>query len=173
MGQVCTSTSRIYVQDTIYDSFLEQFKEYTIKNTKMGSQFDKDVSHGPQISKVQQEKILNYVQTAKSEGARLVLGGTASSDKGYFVEPTIFADTTQEMKIVKEEIFGPFAVVQSFSSEEDALEKANDSEYGLGAAVFTRDIVRGHRVAAAIEVSRIGSPRDFLMLTYRRREWCG
>src|SRR5689334_22835368 len=101
MGQVCTATSRIYVQDTIYEKFVSQFKEYTVANTSVGSQFDEGVSHGPQISKAQQDKILKYVETAKSEGARLVLGGTKSSDKGYFIEPTIFADTTHDMKINK------------------------------------------------------------------------
>ncbi|CAJ2500214.1 Uu.00g030670.m01.CDS01 [Anthostomella pinea] len=155
MGQVCTSTSRIYVQDSIYDKFLEQFKEYTIQNTTSGSQFDDKVTHGPQISKAQQEKIQSYIATAKSEGGRLLLGGNSHSGKGYFVEPTIFADMKNDMKASREEVFGPFVVIQSFSSEDDAVEKANDSEYGLGAAVFTRDIVRGHKVAAAVEAGMV------------------
>ncbi|RYP45864.1 hypothetical protein DL769_011432 [Monosporascus sp. CRB-8-3] len=155
MGQVCTSTSRIYVQDTIYDKFLDRFKEYTMENTTSGSQFDEKTTHGPQISKVQQEKILSYVESAKSEGGRLLLGGKPGAEKGYFVEPTIFADTKNHMKAVREEIFGPFVVIQSFSSDEDAIEKANDTEYGLGAAVFSRDIVRAHKAAAAIEAGMV------------------
>ena len=164
-GQVCTSTSRIYVQDSIYEKFLEEFKKYTQENTTIGSQFDSNVTHGPQISKSQQEKILSYVESAKSEGARLILGGEVYNKQGYFVDPTIFADTKNDMKASREEVFGPFVVVQSFKSEDEVIEKANDTEYGLGAAVFTKDIVRGHRVAGEIQagmvwVSNIKSVQD-------------
>lgn len=154
-GQVCTSTSRIYVQDSVYEKFLEEFKKYTKDNTTIGSQFDSNVTHGPQISKNQQEKIMSYVDSAKSEGARLVLGGEVSHKQGYFVDPTIFADVRDDMKAVREEVFGPFVVVQSFSSEDEVVEKANDTEYGLGAAVFTKDIVRGHRVAGEIQAGMV------------------
>jgi len=157
MGQVCTATSRLYVQDTIYDKFLEQFKKQTKENTIIGSQFDSKTTHGPQVNKAAQDKILSYIETAKSEGADLIHGGTQSGipEKGYFVEPAVFANVNNDMKIVREEIFGPFVVIQSFKTEEEAVEKANDSEYGLGAAVFTKDIVRGHRVAANIEAGMI------------------
>lgn len=154
-GQVCTSTSRIYVQESIYEKFLEDFKKYTQENTTIGSQFDSNVTHGPQISKSQQEKILSYVESAKSEGARLILGGEISNKQGYFVDPTIFADTKNDMKASREEVFGPFVVVQSFKSEDEVIEKANDTEYGLGAAVFTKDIVRGHRVAGEIQAGMV------------------
>lgn len=156
MGQICTSTSRIYVQDTVYDKFLDLFKEYTVANSKVGSQFDSEMNHGPQISKAQQEKIFSYMDIAKSEGARLVLGGDKADGKaGNFVQPTIFADVTNSMRAVREEVFGPFVVVQSFSSQEDAIEKANDTEYGLGAAVFTKDIVKGHQMADALEAGMV------------------
>lgn len=156
MGQVCTATSRIYVQEKVYDKFLEQFKEYTIQNSKSGDPFDENTTHGPQISRSQQEKILRYVEAAKAEGGRLLLGGSQSAGgKGYFVEPTIFADTKHHMKAVREEIFGPFAVIESFASDADAIEKANDTDYGLGAAVFSRDIVRAHKAAAAIQAGMI------------------
>ena len=158
MGQVCTATSRIYVQDKIYDKFLEQFKEYTIQNSRSGDPFDEKTTHGPQVSRAQQEKILRYVETAKAEGGRLLLGGSQSATgggKGYFVEPTIFADTKHHMTAVREEIFGPFAVIESFSTDADAFEKANDTEYGLGAAVFSRDIVRAHKAAAAIQAGMV------------------
>ena len=98
MGQVCTATSRIYVQDKIYDRFLEQFKEYTIQNSKSGDPFDEKTPHGPQVSRAQQEKILRYVETAKAEGGRLLLGESQSQPapgKGHFVEPTIVADAMQ------------------------------------------------------------------------------
>lgn len=143
------------MQDSVYEKFVEQFKEYTVQNSTSGSQFDEKTTHGPQISKVQQEKILSYVESAKSEGGRLVLGGKAGAGQGFFVEPTIFADTKNHMKAVREEIFGPFVVIQSFASDEDAIEKANDTEYGLGAAVFSKDIVRAHKAAGAIEAGMV------------------
>jgi acyl-CoA reductase-like NAD-dependent aldehyde dehydrogenase len=157
MGQVCTATSRLYVQDTIYDQFLEAFKKQTKENTSIGSQFSASTTHGPQISHAAQQKILSYIDVAKSEGATLIHGGTQSGlpEKGYFVEPTVFANCNNDMQIVKEEIFGPFVVIQSFKTEEEVLEKANDSEFGLGAAVFTRDIMRGHRVAGGIEAGMV------------------
>jgi aldehyde dehydrogenase (NAD+) len=157
MGQVCTATSRLYVQDTIYDQFLEAFKKQTKENTSIGSQFSASTTHGPQISHAAQQKILSYIDVAKSEGATLIHGGTQSGlpEKGYFVEPTVFANCNNDMQIVKEEIFGPFVVIQSFKTEEEALEKANDSEFGLGAAVFTKDIMRGHRVAGGIEAGMV------------------
>jgi aldehyde dehydrogenase (NAD+) len=157
MGQVCTATSRLYVQDTIYDKFLEAFKKQTKENTNIGSQFDANVNHGPQVSKAAQERILSYVESAKSEGAELIHGGTQSGipEKGYFIEPTVFANCTNDMKIVREEIFGPFVVIQSFKTEDEVVTKANDSDFGLGAAVFTKDIMRGHRVAGAIEAGMV------------------
>jgi aldehyde dehydrogenase (NAD(P)+) len=127
MGQVCTATSRLYVQDTVYDKFLELFKKQTKENTTIGSQFDSNTNHGPQISKAAQEKILGYIESGKSEGA----------------------------EIVREEVFGPFVVIQSFKTEEEVVAKANDTEFGLGAAVFTRDIMRGHRVAGEIEAGMV------------------
>ena len=157
MGQVCTATSRLYVQDTIYDKFLEAFKKQTKESTNIGSQFDASTNHGPQVSRAAQEKILSYIDTAKSEGAELIHGGTQSGipEKGYFVEPTVFANCNNDMKTVREEIFGPFVVIQSFKTEEEAVEKANDTEFGLGAAVFTNDIMRGHRVAGNIEAGMV------------------
>ncbi|RYO48533.1 putative aldehyde dehydrogenase-like protein [Alternaria arborescens] len=156
-GQVCTATSRLYVQDTIYDKFLEAFKKQIKENTKIGSQFDADTNHGPQISKAAQQKILSYVDTARSDGAELIHGGKQDGipEKGYFVEPAVFANCSNDMRIVREEIFGPFVVIQSFKTEDEAVEKANDTEFGLGAAVFTKDIMRGHRVAGAVEAGMV------------------
>ncbi|CAN9148177.1 unnamed protein product [Alternaria alternata] len=124
---------------------------------KIGSQFDADTNHGPQISKAAQQKILSYVDTARSDGAELIHGGKQDGipEKGYFVEPTVFANCSNDMRIVREEIFGPFVVIQSFKTEDEAVEKANDTEFGLGAAVFTKDIMRGHRVAGAIEAGMV------------------
>jgi len=155
MGQICTATSRIYVQSAIYDEFIERFIQYTKETSVIGSQFDGATTHGPQVSKIQHEKIMQYIDSAKSEGAQLVLGGAAKSGPGYFIEPTIFKDASNSMKVVREEIFGPFVVIQPFDTEEEAVQKANDTDYGLGAAVFTRDVVRAHRVAGAIEAGMV------------------
>ncbi|KAJ0420512.1 aldehyde dehydrogenase [Aspergillus carlsbadensis] len=163
MGQICTATSRIYVQDTFYDTFIEQFKQYTIQNTKVGNPFDASTTHGPQVSKAQRDRILRYIQKTKDEGAELVLGGgeaTAEGNgngngNGFFVPPTILKNCSQSMTAVREEVFGPFVVIQSFSTEGEAIAKANDTEYGLGAAVFTENITRGHRVAAAIQAGMV------------------
>lgn len=155
MGQVCTSTSRIFVQDTVYEEFLNRLVQYTKESTIMGSPFDPQVTHGPQISQVQQKKILDYVDIAKSEGAELVLGGYAPSGSGFFVYPTIFTSVRNSMRVAQEEIFGPFVVIQKFCTEKEVIEKANDTEYGLGAAVFTTNITAGHRMAAAIEAGMV------------------
>ncbi|KAL1592274.1 mitochondrial aldehyde dehydrogenase [Paraconiothyrium brasiliense] len=156
-GQVCTATSRLYIQDTIWDKFLEAFKKHTKENTNVGSQFDGNTNHPPQINKAAQEKILGYLDSAKLDGAELIHGGKQSGipEKGYFVEPAVFTTSKNDIKIVQEEIFGPFVVIQPFKTEEEAVEKANDTEYGLGAAVFTKDIVRGHRVAGNIEAGMV------------------
>lgn len=155
MGQVCTSTSRVFVQKGIYEKFVEGLKALVKETSVVGDPFAENTSHGPQVSKVQFDKILGYVESGKSEGAKLVTGGARHGDKGYFIEPTIFADVTPSMKIAREEIFGPFVVVSSFETEEEVIEKANDTEYGLGAAVFTQNITRAHRVAAEIEAGMV------------------
>lgn len=157
MGQICTSTSRIYVQDSIYETFVEKFKQYTIENSIVGNQFDPKVNHGPQVSAAQRDRILRYLEAGKSEGAKVVLGEEqpTKKEKGYFVKPAILKDTDRSMTPVREEVFGPFVVIQSFESQEDAIEKANDTEYGLGAAVFTENITRGHNVAAKIEAGMV------------------
>lgn len=152
MGQICTAVSRIFVKEGVYEDFVRQFKDYTVQNTRIVSQFDPQVTHGPQVSKVQQGKILEYAKSAMSDGAQLILGGSAPADqKGFFIMPTIFGNITNDMTVAREEVFGPFVVVQSFKTESEAISKANDSKYGLGAAIFTRDVVKAHRVAGLIE----------------------
>ncbi|KZZ92337.1 aldehyde dehydrogenase ALDH [Ascosphaera apis ARSEF 7405] len=152
-GQVCTSTSRIIVHDDIYDEFIKQFVEQ-VKTTKIGPQFEADSFHGPQVSKAQFDRILAYIEQGKKESATLAYGGEDLSSKyngGYFITPTVFTDVTSDMKIYREEIFGPVVVIRRFSEEAQALEYANELEYGLGAAVFTRDIQRAHRIASEFE----------------------
>ncbi|KAL2013318.1 hypothetical protein VTN00DRAFT_843 [Thermoascus crustaceus] len=154
-GQICTATSRLLVQDTIYDKFVARFKEVVASTSKVGDPFSDETFQGPQVTKAQYERVLSYIESGKSEGAKLVAGGepykNVGDGKGFFIAPTIFTNVTDNMRIYREEIFGPFVVIASFHTEEEALAKANDTTYGLGAAVFTRDIERAHRVASEIE----------------------
>ena len=159
-GQVCTATSRILVQEGVYDKFIEAFQKQVQELSVVGDPFEEKSFQGPQVTKTQYERVLGYMKTGKEEGATLVSGGEAytkatPSSKGFFVMPTIFKGVTPGMKIYREEVFGPFVVIASFKTEEEALEMANDTTYGLGSAVFTKDITRAHRVAKRIEAGMV------------------
>jgi aldehyde dehydrogenase (NAD+) len=153
-GQICTATSRVLVQDTIYDKFIGLFRAALEETSKVGDPFAEDTFQGPQVTKAQYDRILSYVETGKSEGATLLTGGEPIKNKdgkGFYIAPTIFTDVKEDMKIYREEVFGPFVVIGSFKTEDQAVEMANDTIYGLGAAVFTKDLERAHRVAQDIE----------------------
>ncbi|KAK6512402.1 hypothetical protein TWF481_001288 [Arthrobotrys musiformis] len=155
MGQVCTATSRVYVHEKIYDQFIEEFKKFMTEVNVIGDPFAETTFQGPQVSKSQYDKILGYVETGLSEGARLISGGKKHGEKGYFIQPTIFADVKDHMTISREEIFGPFVCFSSFKTEEEVVDRANDTTYGLGAALFTRDIERAHKVAAKLQAGMV------------------
>ena len=159
MGQNCTATSRVFIHENIYDEFLQIVLEYVAKHSQIGDPFDDSTLHGPQVSKAQYDRVLSYIKIAKDEGARIILGGKPAANrpngKGFFIEPTVVSDVTPNMRIYREEIFGPVLAVIKFSSEEQVLGMANDTIYGLGGAVFTRDITRAHRVAQKIEAGTI------------------
>ena len=158
-GQICTSTSRILVQEGVYDKFIEEFKNHTAETSKVGDPFEDATFQGPQVTKAQYERVLGYIEAGKSEGATLAMGGEAYKDvgagKGFFISPTMFTGVKDSMKIFREEVFGPFVVVVSFKDEEEALALANDTTYGLGSAIFTSNIVRAHRVARKIEAGMV------------------
>lgn len=158
-GQICTATSRVLVQDGVYDKFVEKFKEVVQSTSKVGDPFAEDTFQGPQVTKAQYDRVLSYIESGKSEGATLASGGLphkkVGDGKGFFIEPTIFTGVKDTMKIYREEIFGPFVVVASFKDEAEAIAKANDSTYGLGSAVFSTNIERAHRVAAKLEAGMV------------------
>jgi aldehyde dehydrogenase (NAD+) len=128
-GQCCCAGSRILVHESIYEKFLARFKERAEQN-KVGDPFDPQTFQGPQVSQLQFDRIMGYIQDGKQSGARVVTGGERLGDKGYFIKPTIFADVDGDMKIVREEIFGPVCTVQKFSTEEEAIKLANSTNYG-------------------------------------------
>lgn len=158
-GQICTSTSRVYIHDSVYDEFLKLYTKHIKEEYKQGEMFDADAVVGPQVSKQQFDKILSYIDIGKKEGARVLLGGERNSDgkmsKGFFIKPTIFADVKPNMRIVNEEIFGPVVSCGRFSTDEEVLEYANQTQYGLGAAIFTKDITKAHEMARDIEAGMI------------------
>lgn len=147
-GEICCATSRAIIQDTIYDEFLEKLAARANAIT-IGNPIN-NPDMGAIVSKSQYDTILDYIEIGKKEGARLVCGGEAYTEgecaNGYFIRPTIFADCTQDMRIVQEEIFGPVLAVSKFSTEEEAIELANDTDFGLAGAVFTDNGLRAKRV---------------------------
>ncbi|KAK5336068.1 mitochondrial aldehyde dehydrogenase, partial [Exophiala xenobiotica] len=144
--------------ENVYDRFVELFKEATLKVTKVGDPWKDDISQGPQVSQAQFDLILSYIESGKREGATVSLGGKAiksQQGKGFFIEPTVFTQVTDNMAIYREEIFGPVVVICSFKTEAEAISRANDTTYGLGAAVFTENGARGHRVARKIQAGSV------------------
>jgi acyl-CoA reductase-like NAD-dependent aldehyde dehydrogenase len=158
-GQTCICGSRLLVQESIYDDFVDAFVAKT-ETIRIGNPADESTQLGPVISRRQRERVLGYVDIARGEGGRIATGGSAAQldpplDKGFFVQPTVVADARNEMRCAQEEIFGPVAVIVPFSDEADAVDKANDIPFGLGSAVWTRDVSRAHRVASQIEAGMV------------------
>ncbi len=149
-GQVCSNGTRVFVQKGIKEAFLARLSE-RLKGAVMGDPLDEATNFGPMVSEGQMNIVLNYIAKGVEEGARLVAGGKRAAREGFYLEPTVFADVADDMTIAREEIFGPVMCVLDFDTEEEALARANATEYGLAAGVFTRDIQRAHRVVAAFE----------------------
>lgn len=154
-GQVCTCTARLYVQKSIYPKFLEMFKKETESVITQGPASDANTFLGPQISQAQVDRIMGFIDNAKKEGAKLEMGGNRKDLPGYFIEPTIFTDVKPDMTIAKEEIFGPVCAISTFETEEEALELANNTTYGLAASVFTQNMARAHRMIRGLETGQV------------------
>lgn len=149
-GQICSNGTRVFVQDALYEKFVTRVAA-RMDNAIIGDPMDETTTIGPMVSARQRDIVANYIRIGQDEGARLVKGGKVIDGDGFYIEPTLFADVTDEMTIAREEIFGPVMSVLRFSDEQEAINRANATEFGLAAGVFTSDLTRAHRVAAAFE----------------------
>ncbi|KAF4113736.1 aldehyde dehydrogenase, mitochondrial-like [Onychostoma macrolepis] len=153
-GQCCCAGSRTYVQESIYDEFVERSVERAKKRI-VGDPFNFNTEQGPQVDEEQFHKILGYISSGKREGAKLMCGGGPAADHGYFIQPTIFGDVKDDMTIAREEIFGPVMQILKFKSLEEVIERANDSKYGLAAAVFTKNIDKAHYISNGLRAGTV------------------
>jgi acyl-CoA reductase-like NAD-dependent aldehyde dehydrogenase len=153
-GQVCCAGTRIFVQQDFQDRFVDALTRYTSK-VKAGDPLDPKTTVGPLVSKEQFDRVKGYLDIGKQEGAKAQLGGEVGKGKGYFVDPTIFTGVKNEMKIAREEIFGPVAAIIPFKDENDAILQGNDTTYGLAAAVWTTDVSRAFKVARALKAGTV------------------
>jgi aldehyde dehydrogenase (NAD+) len=153
-GQCCCAGSRLFVEDKIHDQLVEKLVKKA-KSQKVGDPFDMETTQGPQVSQEQCNRILGYIDAGKKEGAKLLTGGKRHGDRGYFIEPTVFDGVTDEMKIAKEEIFGPVMNVLKFKDVDEVLRRGNQTFYGLAAAVWTNDIRKAHRLANGLHAGTV------------------
>jgi aldehyde dehydrogenase (NAD+) len=153
-GQCCCAGSRAYVERKAYNEFVERSTERARKRT-VGDPFDPGTEQGPQVDLDQFNKVMGYIDSGKREGAKLMCGGDRAGDKGYFVQPTVFADVQDEMTIAQEEIFGPVMSVLPFDSLDEVVERANKTMYGLAAGVWTRDVGKAHAIAGAVRAGTV------------------
>jgi len=153
-GQCCCAGSRLYVEEKAYDEFVDRSATRAKKRT-VGSPFDTKTEQGPQVDQDQFNKVMSYIDSGRQEKAKLVAGGNRVGDKGYFIEPTVFADVHDNMKIAQEEIFGPVMSILKFKDMSEVVERANKSLYGLAAAVWTKDISKAHAIADSVRAGTV------------------
>src|SRR6516162_2990172 len=153
-GQCCCAGSRLLVEDKVYDAMVERLATATGQR-KLGDPFDPETEQGPQVDKTQFDKVMGYIESGKKQGARCVTGGERFGSKGYFIKPTVFADVKDSMKIATEEIFGPVMQVLKFKDVDEVVKRANTTDYGLAAAVWSRDIKKAHTIAECLRAGTV------------------
>lgn len=155
-GQACIASSRVYVHEKIAPAFIEGMKTAMAQMGQAGDPLEAGTQRGPQADKIQFDRVMSFLQLAKDEKLSVPLGGDRSGSEGYYVQPTIIANAPEDSSVMKEEIFGPVVCINTFTDEKEVLKLANDTEFGLYASVFTRDLSRALRVAKALEAGNIG-----------------
>lgn len=153
-GQCCCAGSRLFVEESIHDRLVDRLVKLN-EQRRIGPGLDPQTEQGPQVDKAQFDKIMKYIEIGQQEGARCIQGGARVGDRGYFIEPTVFDGVTDEMRIAQEEIFGPVMSVLTFKDTDDIIRRANDTFYGLAAAVWTRDIAKAHQYAARVKAGTV------------------
>jgi aldehyde dehydrogenase (NAD+) len=153
-GQSCCAGSRVFVEETIYEQFVEKSIARAQKR-RVGDPLDPRTDQGPQVTQTQFDRVMGYIESGKSEGATLACGGERVGNRGYFIQPTVFADVTDDMKIAREEIFGPVMSVIPFKTVDEVITRANRTSYGLAAGVWTRDIKKAHAVANGVRAGTV------------------
>ena len=153
-GQCCCAGSRLFVEESVHDKFVERIVQRAQQRV-LGNPFDLKTNQGPQIDQAQLDKIMSYIDRGQAQGANCVTGGKRSGQRGFFVEPTVFTNVSDTMDIAREEIFGPVLSVLKFKSPAEVIKRANDTCYGLAAAVWTRDVKKAHQVAASVRAGTV------------------
>jgi aldehyde dehydrogenase (NAD+) len=153
-GQCCCAGSRLFVEDAVHEKFVEKIVKRA-KSYQVGDPFDAKTEQGPQVSQEQCDRVMGYIESGKKEGAKLLTGGKRIGSKGYFIEPTVFDNVTDEMKIAKEEIFGPVMNILRFKDIDEVTKRGNQTFFGLAAAIWTRDITKAHRLAASLRAGTV------------------
>lgn len=153
-GQCCCAGSRLFVEDSVHDEFVERVVARASERV-LGNPFESTTTQGPQVDKVQFDKIMGYIDSGREQGANCVTGGTRKGDQGFYVEPTVFTDVNDDMKIAQEEIFGPVMSILKFSDIADVVKRANTTTFGLAAAVWTKDVSKAHQVAASMRAGTV------------------